>query len=71
MSKCKIHGRYKGKVCGFCAIGNRIDAMDRAGLQQKVEFLTKRNAELSVQLEGKPAYHCPKCGDWFSEDKLE
>ena len=33
-------------------------------LECDVHFWKKRVAE-------KPAYHCPKCGDWFSEDELK
>lgn len=35
-----------------------------ANLQKKVK-------ELEEKLAGKPAYHCPKCDSWFSEEALE
>jgi hypothetical protein len=44
----------------------------RRGQQQYA--LVKRIAELEAKVDdlenGKPAYHCPKCDSWYSEDGL-
>lgn len=29
----------------------------------------QRIRELEAQIASKPAYHCPKCNGWFSEDE--
>jgi len=35
-------------------------------------FFWKTKAEAAkAKLAEKPAYHCPKCDSWFSEDELK
>jgi hypothetical protein len=33
--------------------------------------LVKRIAELETKLNEKPAYRCPKCDRWYSQDELD
>jgi len=48
MSNCDIHGKYKGKTCGYCGLGNRIKDLT---VHQENQELKQRIKELEATIQ--------------------
>jgi len=66
---CGMDGNY----CSSCAKDRRIEELqfELSSYEESDANLQKKVKELEEKLAGKPAYHCPKCDSWFSEEALE
>lgn len=48
MGECRIHGKHKGKTCGYCGLGNRIKDLT---VSEENQRLKQRIIELETALK--------------------